>query len=346
MTSRPTEFGRIFPPDEPWLAQGRPEEILLPDLPIVDPHHHLWDAFGFRYLPAEFAADTGSGHRVVATVHAECHSAYRTDGPPELRPVGETEHIAALAATADATGGPTRVAAGIIGSADLGLGAAVADVLEQHIVAGQGRFRGVRLNASWDPSPQIRLGPPTARPQLLAEPAIREGVRTVAEFGLALDLWLLFPQLGDAVELADAVPAARLVLDHCGGPLGFGPYASEGAEHFAHWERGLRALAERPNVVCKLGGIMGCAAAFDYLRAPIPPSSEELAALWRPWFEVCVDAFGPQRCMFESNFPVEKVGTGYATLWNTFKRLASGASAEELSALFSRTAGRTYQLTL
>ncbi|MBF6331107.1 amidohydrolase family protein [Nocardia transvalensis] len=343
MSSHPTEFGRIFPPDEPWLARRPAEEILLPGLPIVDAHHHLWDAPGFRYLPAEFATDTRGGHCVVATVYAECHSAYRTDGPPELRPVGETEHIAALAASGDAS---TRVAAGIIGSADLGLGAAVGDVLEQHITAGQGRFRGVRLNASWDPNPQIRLGPPTARPHMLADPAIRQGVHTVAAFDLALDLWLLFPQLGDAAELADTAPEARMVLDHCGGPLGFGPYTSDRAEHFSHWENGIRALAERPNVVCKLGGIMGCAAAFDYPRAPVPPSSEELAALWHPWFDVCIDAFGPQRCMFESNFPVEKMGTGYATLWNTFKRLASGASDSELSALFSETAGRTYQLAL
>ncbi|MFJ4650760.1 amidohydrolase family protein [Nocardia sp. NPDC088792] len=344
MNTRPTDFGRIFPPDEPWLAQQEREEILLPDLPIVDPHHHLWDAPGFRYLPAEFAADTGSGHRVTATVHAECHSAYRTDGPPHLRPVGETEHIAALAAASEAAGGPTRVAAGIIGSADLRLGAAVAEVLEQHVIAGQGRFSGVRFNAAWDADPRIQLGPPANRPHLLTEPGIQAGARTVAESGLALDLWLLSPQLADAAALADAAPAARLVLDHCGGPLGFGPYASDRDEHFDRWEHGIRALARRPNVVCKLGGILGCAAAYDYPHAPVPPTSKELAALWQPWFDVCIDAFGPERCMFESNFPVEKMGTGYATLWNTFKRLASGASGTELSALFSETARRTYRL--
>ncbi|WP_225729033.1 MULTISPECIES: amidohydrolase [unclassified Nocardia] len=343
MSMRPTRFGRIYPPDEHWLARQDPEEILLPELPIVDPHHHLGDSLGFRYTTSDFATDIGSGHRVTATVHAECHSAYRTDGPPELRPVGETEHIAA--STAEACG-PTRVAAGIIGAADLGLGAAVGRVLEAHISAGQGRFRGVRYNASWDPSPAIRLGPPTARPHLLADPAVRAGARTVAEFDLALDLWLLFPQLDDAAELADALPQARLVLDHCGGPLGFGPYADRRAEHFARWEKGIRALARRPNVVCKLGGILGCAAAYDYLRAAVPPTSKELAALWHPWFDVCIDAFGPRRCMFESNFPVEKMGTGYATLWNTFKRLAAGASDFELADLFSGTASRTYQLTL
>lgn len=342
--AHPTEFGRIFPPDAPWLARQAPEEILLPELAIVDAHHHLWDWPGSRYLLEEFAADTGSGHRVLATIYAECMSAYRVTGPPELRPVGETEYVASLAAASDAAGGPTKVAAGIIGGADLTLGAAVENVVQQHIAAGQGRFRGLRFAASWDPSDAIRLGHPGSRPHMLAEPAIREGARMLADLELTLDLWILFPQLADVAELADALPDLRLVLNHCGAPLGFGPYTTDPDEHFAGWERGIRAIAQRPNVVCKLGGILACAAAYDYLHSPVPPTSTELATRWRPWFDTCIDAFGPQRCMFESNFPVEKMGTGYATLWNTFKRLAAGASDTELSAMFSGTACRTYQL--
>lgn len=344
-TTRPTEFGRIFPPDENWLAQQAPEDILLPELPIIDPHHHLWYHPGFRYLLEEFAADTGSGHRVIGTVHAECMSAYRADGPTELRPVGETECIATLAAASDAAGGPTRVAAGIIGRADFDLGPDIVDnVIEHHITAGQGRFRGLRYAASWDASAAIKLGHPGARPHMLAEPAVRDCARVVADRDLTLDLWILFPQLADAAELADAIPDLRLVLNHCGAPLGFGPYAVDRDEHFATWERGIREVARRPNVVCKLGGLLATAAAYDYRIAPMPPTSEELAARWRPWFDTCIDAFGPQRCMFESNFPVEKMGTGYATLWNTFKRLASGASHTELTSMFSETARRTYRL--
>ncbi|MFC9440887.1 amidohydrolase family protein [Nocardia sp. NPDC057030] len=343
--ARPTEFGRIFPPDAAWLAGQPREPILLPELPIIDPHHHLWYHPGFRYLLEEFAADTGSGHNVIATVHAEAMSAYRTDGPTELRPVGETEFVANLAEESDAAGGPTKVAAGIIGRADFGLGAEIVDnVIEHHIAAGQGRFRGLRFGASWDASAEIKLSHPDSRPHMLAEPAIRDCVRAVADRDLSLDLWILSPQLADAAELADAIPELRLVLNHCGAPLGFGPYATDRAEHFATWARGIRQVAERPNVVCKLGGILATAAAFDYRTAPTPPSSEELAALWLPWFETCIDAFGPQRCMFESNFPVDKMGTGYATLWNTFKRLVAGASETELASLFSETARRTYRL--
>lgn len=179
---------------------------------------------------------------------------------------------------------------------------------------------------------------------MLAEPGIRDCVRVVADRDLTLDLWILSPQLADAAELADAFPELRLVLNHCGAPLGFGPYATDRAGHFAAWARGIRAVAERPNVVCKLGGIVATAAAFDYRTAPTPPTSAELAALWLPWFETCIDAFGPQRCMFESNFPVDKMGTRYATLWNTFKRLAAGASETELASMFSDTARRTYRL--
>ncbi|QBS40705.1 amidohydrolase [Nocardia sp. CS682] len=345
--TRPTEFGRIFPPDDSWLARQRPEEILLPDLPIIDPHHHLWYHPGFRYLLEEFTADTGSGHNVIGTVHIECMSAYRTDGPTELRPVGETECIAALAAADDAAGGPTRVAAGIVGRADFALGADIVDnVIEHHLAAAQGRFRGLRFAASWDASADIKLSHPDSRPHLLAEPAVRACARVVADRDLALDLWILSPQLADAAELAEAMPELRLVLDHCGAPLGFGPYATDRAAHFATWARGIREVAQRPNVVCKLGGLLATAAAFDYRTAAAPPSSEELAALWRPWFDTCVEAFGPDRCMFESNFPVDKMGTRYATLWNAFKRLAAGASDTELAALFAGTARRTYRLAL
>ncbi|MFG1791095.1 amidohydrolase family protein [Nocardia sp. NPDC049149] len=345
-TTRPTEFGRIYPPDAAWLARQQHEEILLPTLPIVDAHHHLWYQPGFRYLREEFAADTGSGHRVVATVHAECMSAYRTTGPTELRPVGETETIAALATASDAAGSPTKVAAGIIGRADFALGADIVDnVIEHHLAAGRGRFRGLRYSASWDASDKIQLSHPGARPHLLAEPVVLDCARLLVERDMTLDLWLLFPQLADAAGLADALPELRLVLNHCGAPLGFGPYADNRAEHFDTWARGIREVARRPNVVCKLGGIVASAAAFDYRTAAAPPTSEQLAALWRPWFETCIDAFGPDRCLFESNFPVDKIGTGYLTLWNAFKRLATGGSDTELAAMFAGTACRTYRLT-
>jgi predicted TIM-barrel fold metal-dependent hydrolase len=341
-TGRPTEFGTIFAPVDGWLAQQPREEVVDPGLPIVDAHHHLWD-HPFRYRLTDFSDDVRSGHNVVATVYVDCGTAYRTTGPEPERPVGETEHIAQT--TASLAGGHPEIAAAIVGFADLGLGAAVKSVLASHVAVGAGRFRGVRFSTGWDESPEIANTQAAKRPNMLREPIIHRGGRVLASMGLTLDAWLFHTQLGDVGVLADAVPELRIAINHCGGPLGYGPYATQRESHFATWRRGLRELAKRPNVVCKLGGLLARGAAFDYVRASAPPTSDDLAGIWRPWFETCVEAFGPERCMFGSNFPVEKMGTGYLVLWNTFKKLASGASPGERHALFSATAQDFYRLS-
>jgi L-fuconolactonase len=340
-TGRPSEFGTIFTPADSWLAQQPREEIVDPDLPIVDAHHHLWD-HPFRYQLAEYSDDVRSGHNIVATVYVDCATAYRATGPESERPVGETEYIART--TASLAGRHPEIAAAIVGFADLGLGAAVAPVLAEHVSAGAGRFRGVRFSTGWDESPNIANTQAAKRPNMLRELTIQQGARELATLGLTLDAWLFHTQLGDVGALADAVPQLRIALNHCGGPLGYGPYATRRESHFATWRAGLRELAKRPTVVCKLGGLLARGAAFDYVRAAAPPTSDELADIWRPWFETCVEAFGPERCMFGSNFPVEKMGTGYPVLWNAFKKLASAASTAERHALFSATARDFYRL--
>ncbi len=343
----PPEFGGLPPPDEEWLAQENPEEILLPELPIIDPHHHLWVRPSFQYLVPEFAADLATGHNVVATVFADCSSMYRADGPTHLKPVGETEFVVGQAAqSASGAYGKTRIAAAMFGSADLTIGAAVREVLEAHVEAGNGRFRGIRSQYNWDASNAIRNGARALRPGMLVEPAVQAGLRVLAEMGLLLDSYMFFPQLPDVAEMADALPGLTIVLNHCGGPLGYGLYAENQAEHYAVWTRGLLEVAKRPNVVCKLNAVLNRTAAFDYFHADRPASSRELADAWRPWIEPCIEAFGPDRCMFESNYPVEKVGVSWVALWNTFKRIAEHASDDERSALFSGTAARTYGLTL
>ena len=341
-SGRPSEFGTIFAPDGDWLALQRREEILDPALPIVDAHHHIWDRPGLRYELPELRADLRTGHNVVSTVYVDCGTAYRTSGPQALRPVGETEHIARI--TAPPTGAVSQIAAGIVGFADLDLGAAVQPVLEEHIAAGAGHFRGIRFSTGWDDSAEIRNTQAAKRPNMLRESVIRDGARALAQLGLTLDVWLFHTQLGDVADLAGAVPDLLIVLNHCGGPLGYGPYASDRDAHFTRWRAGVQEVARRPNVVCKLGGLLSRGAAFDYLRAPQPPTSNELAQLWHPWLETCVEAFGPQRCMFESNFPVEKMGANYAVLWNAFKRFAQPASPSERRALFSETASAAYNL--
>ena len=342
----PTSFGRIVAPDEAWLAKAAPEPILEPALPIVDTHHHLWDRPDHRYLLDELLADLDSGHTIAATVFLECHSMYRAAGPAEMRPVGETEFVAGMAAMSDSgLYGPTQVAAGIVGFADLTLGDRVEPVLEALVRAGGGRFRGVRHRASWDASPVIGNSSTTSGPHLLMQPDFRQGMARLAARGLSFDAWAFHPQLADVVDLARAFPDATVVMGHVGGPLGYGPYAGKREEVFAAWKAGITELARCPNVTMKLGGMMMRLAAFDYRVEAAPPSSTQLAALWRPYIDTCIELFGARRCMFESNFPVDKMGIGWATLWNAFKRIAGGASAEEKQALFSGTARRAYRLS-
>ncbi len=338
-----TRFGRIYPPDEAWLAKALPEEILDPDLPIIDTHHHLWQRPDHRYLLQDLITDLRTGHNVVGTVFLQCHAMYRADGPEELRPVGETEFVAGIAAMSDSGGyGTTRVAAGIVGYADLTLGERVEAVLEAQIRAGGGRFRGVRHSGNWDADPIIGNGAPG--PDIYRRADFRAGLARLSALGLSLDAWVFHTQLQDVIDLARAFPQTNIIMGHVGGVLGYGPYAGRRDEIYEWWKASIAELAKCPNVTMKLGGMMMRAALFDYKAAERPVSSEELAALWRPYFETCIERFGVNRCMFESNFPVEKMGIGWAALWNAFKRIAAGASADEKLALFHDTAQRIYRL--
>jgi predicted TIM-barrel fold metal-dependent hydrolase len=342
---RPTQFGRIHAPDEAWLAGNPPEPILEPELPIIDTHHHLWDRGGHRYFLPDFLADVATGHNVVATVFLECHSMYRAGGPREMRPVGETEFVTGQAAmSASGMYGPTRVAAGIVGFADLTLGDRVEPVLEAHLRAGGGRFRGVRHSAAWDASDIIGNSEAAGGPHLYRRAEFRAGLARLARLGLSLDAWVFHPQLGEVAELARAHPDANIILGHVGGVLGYGPYTGKQKEVFAAWKAQMSEVARCPNTSLKLGGMMMRLAAYDYRTQPKPPTSTELAALWRPYFETGIELFGPRRCLFESNFPVDKMGIGWAALWNAFKRITGGASLDEKQAMFAGTARRVYRL--
>ena len=327
-----------------WVAR-RQEQIIEPALPICDPHHHLWDYPTNCYLLPDLLVDTGSGHLVESTVFVECGSFYRADGPPELRVIGETEFVNGAAAMA-ASGryGKTRACAGIVGFADLALGAAVEPVLAAHVAAGNGRFRGIRHAAGWDASDKIPNSHTDPPPGLFADARFREGFAKLRQFGLSFDVWLYHPQLPEVTALAKAFPDQPIVLDHVGGPLGIGPYAGRRAESFPVWQASIRDLAACPNVFVKLGGLGMKICGFAFHQRELPPSSEELAAAWWPYIETCIEAFGVRRAMFESNFPVDKVSGSYAVQWNAFKRLAAGASAAEKAALFRDTAMGFYRL--
>jgi predicted TIM-barrel fold metal-dependent hydrolase len=342
---QPTRYGRIRPPVDAWLAMAPAEPILEPPLPIIDTHHHLWERPDHRYLLRELLADLNTGHNVVATVFVECHAMYRAAGPAEMRPVGETEFVAGIAAmSASGNYGHTRVAAGIVGAADLTLGDRVEPVLLAQMRAGGGRFRGVRHSAGWDADPVIGNSRPDSQPHLYDRPDFRAGLAYLGALGLSFDAWLYHPQLADVVDLARAFPATPIVMGHVGGVLGYGPYAGKSAEILAGWKRSMSELVQCPNVVVKLGGIVNRGAGFDFHSAAAPPSSETIAEIWRPYVETCIELFGANRCMFESNFPVDKMAIGYAALWNAFKRIAMHASRDEKLALFAGTAARIYRL--
>jgi L-fuconolactonase len=328
--------------DEAWLAQQR-EEIIEPELSIVDPHHHLWKHPGSVYLFPELVADLSSGHNIRATVFEECHSMYRADGPEELRSLGETEFVTGVAAMSASGGfGPARACAAMVGNVDLTLGSRVEPILEAHIATSGGRFHAIRFSTAWDTDERVHNTVP--RPRMLAEPSVREAYRCLGRFGLTFDAWVYHPQLSEAAELAASFPDTPIVLNHFGSPILGGPNAGRPAEVFAEWRSGMAALASHQNVHVKLGALPVRRSGAARQADPQPLSSEEIATAWRPFFEVCVEQFGADRCMFESNFPVQKRWCSYAVLWNACKRLAAGASTAEKSALFSATAARVYRL--
>ena len=325
-----------------WLARTT-EEAIDPQLEICDPHHHLWEFPANRYLVEEFLGDVSGGHRVTRTVYVECHQKYRPDGPVPLRPVGETEFVDQCTAALQGDAAATQVAAGIVGFADLALGARVRDVLEAHLAASP-RFRGVRHASAWDASDQVRRAHTDPPPGLLGRAEFRAGFACLHDLGLTFDAWLYHTQIPDVVELARAFPQAPIVLDHAGGPLGIGPYAGRRDEVFALWRRNLSVLSGCPNVVVKIGGLAMTMSGFGWHKRDAPPGSFELADSMRPYFDACLELFGAERCMFESNFPVDQASCSYTVLWNAFKRLARACSPTERSALFSRTATRVYRL--
>jgi predicted TIM-barrel fold metal-dependent hydrolase len=327
-----------------WLAQVV-EQPLDPALPIVDPHHHLWDHPGSRYLLDEILHDTGSGHRVIATVFVECMSMYRADGDAAMKPVGETEFVNGIAAQSASGGyGDARIAAGIVSFADLSLGAAVEPVLRAHLAAAPARFRGIRHAGGFDASPEIRNSHTNPPADLYKSPRFREGFGKLAKLGLVFDAWQYHPQMPELTDLARAFPDTKIILDHFGGPLGLGPYEGHRREVFDQWKRDITELARCPNVVVKLGGINMPVNGFGWHKKNSAPTSDELVAATRDYYLHTIDRFGPSRCMFESNFPVDRVSCSYVVLWNAFKKIAAGFSAGDKAWMFHRTAAETYRI--
>jgi L-fuconolactonase len=332
------------------VPRGDEEAALEPALPIVDPHHHLWDVRGEApsfMFPTLMQEIRSGGHNIQQTVFIECGSMYRVDGPVELRPVGEVEFVNGVAAqSASGLYGPTRVATGIVGAADFTLGDRVRRVVEAQITAGDGRLRGIRKNIFWAENVSVmgQERPTIFQPKgFAARPEVRAGIATLASYGISMDMGCYHTQLQEVADVAAAVPNVQIVLNHMGTPLLVGRYAAKPEEVFADWKRGMVELAKRPNVVVKLGGL---GQDWAYPIGHINPASTTtaLAAKWEPWIETSVQLFGVDRCMFESNFPVDQTSCSYGAVWNAFKRIAAGYSPAEKAALFAGVARRVYRL--
>ena len=334
------------PTGNEWLALT-PEATLEPDIPICDPHHHFWvqrpEPVDYQqYLLDDLAADINSGHNVRSTVFVEARSQYRTDGPEEMRPVGEVEFVQAIADdSATGRAGPGRAAAAIIGRADLKLGDGVKPVLEALQAASPNRFRGIRHSVGWDPSPELDDREVEG---CLARDDYRAGAKVLADMGLVLENSLYFPQMHDLAAFARTAPGLTIVLNHIGGMCRIGPYANRDDEVMAEWRRGIDATAECPNIVMKLGGVGMPRIGFDWHTRENPIGSEELADSIGPWMNYIIEKYGPGRCMFESNFPVDKVSFSYNVMYNAFKRLSAGYSASERADLLHDTAARVYSI--
>ncbi len=330
-----------------WLAL-RHEEAVDPHRRIVDPHHHLWveRQWGRRmgpYLAPELLGDMTGSHNVVKSVFVDCRSSYYTEREPHMRPVGETVFVAAEADAADAAGGPTI--AGIVSHADMLLGDAVEEVLAAHQAAGGGRFRGIRHATGWDASDEIHDSHHRPFEHMMGTPEFRAGVRKLGEMGFSFDAWLFHPQLRELAALASAVPETTIVLNHLGGPLAIGPYGRAREQARTDWRASMCRVATCENVVLKVGGIgMDMYYATGWAAAEVPPGSEEVAAQWGDDVRFCIDTFGPDRCMFESNFPVDRQTLTYPVLWNALQIMAAGYTDAEQDALFSGTATRAYRL--
>ena len=331
-----------------WHRRAPVEAALEPDLPIVDAHHHLFgEATDSQYyrIP-DLERDIGAGHRIIGTVCVEAYQwAWRRTGPPALRPVGEVEWmVAATAAPTRTQRGPCYVAAGIVANADLELGSAVADVLDAELEAGQGRLRGIRHHAVYDDGLVGSFLKHRGRPHVLLDAEFRRGFAELERRELSFDAWVFFNQLGELIDLADAFPHTRIVLNHVGGVLGVGEFRARRSAVLQQWTDSLRALAARSNVYVKIGGMGMAMFGFEFEHQPKPASSDELAKAWGPCIDACIEAFGTHRCMFESNFPVDKQSCGYTELWNAFKIASRSLSLEERRDLFYRTACHAYRL--
>ena len=326
------------PGTQEWLDLVR-EDVVDPARPIVDPHHHLWrHGEGLNYDLPDLLADTGDGHNITCTVFMECGSAYDTTAPAHLAPVGETRFIVSRSQQ-----DPARTIRALVAKADLAHPELDA-ILDAHVEAGQGMFRGIRDALSRADEPTALTIPGRGADGKFADPAFVRGVQRLGERGLTYDSWQYHHQAREFLALARSAPGTTMVLDHLSTPVGVGRWAGRHDEIFAVWRTDMEEIAACPNVVAKIGGLAMPDNGFGWHSAERPPTSDEFVTAQERWYLHMIDTFGPERCMFESNFPVDRLSLSYRTFWNGAKKIAARYSDAEQDAMFSGTATRVYSL--
>ena len=333
-----------------WIDKIQ-EEIIEPGLPIIDPHHHLWhgpvqeqgDNNPYRYLLEDLWNDTGSGHDIKKTVFIDCGQEYYEEGPQEFKPVGETEFVVEIAKQAQLDPLKSQIS-GIIGHVDMMLGDSAREVLEAHNEKGEGLFRGIRHSGGWDANEAVKNAHSEPTEQIYLEDKFQRGLQQLINLNMVFDTWHYHNQISDLTVLAKALPDLRIVHDHFGGPLGIGPYEGKKDLVFGKWKDDISALSECPNVYSKLGGLAMPINGWNLHKRDLPATSDELVNLHKAYYSHTIESFGVERCMFESNFPVDKQSISYHVLWNAFKKMSLGFSDEEKSYLFYETAKDFYSL--
>ena len=333
-----------------WIDKIQ-EEIREPDLSIIDPHHHLWhgprEEMGennpYRYLLEDLWSDTGSGHNIKKTVFIDCGQEYHEEGPDAFKPVGETEFVLAIAKEAQKDSSKAQIA-GIIGHADMMLGDSSKEVLEAHIEKGEGLFRGIRHSGGWDSDEAVKNAHSEPTERIYLEDQFQRGLEQLIDLNMVFDTWHYHNQISDLAVLAKALPSLKIVHDHFGGPLGIGPYEGQQDQIFGQWKDDITELSECPNVYSKLGGLAMPINGWNWHKRDLPASSNELVNAHQRYYSHTINTFGVERCMFESNFPVDKQSISYHVLWNAFKKMSANFSEEEKKYLFHDTAAEFYSL--
>ena len=331
------------PASDEWRASYT-EDIVEPERPIIDTHHHLWktESMWGVYVLKDLWADTESGHNIEKTVFIDCHSSYREEGPGRMQPIGETEYISEVAEESARVDGKATIA-GIVSHANMLLGADVEPIMQAHEQAGRGLFRGIRHAGPSDATGTLN-NPGSIHPCPYSEESFRTGIRTIGRLGYTYDTWHFHHQNQDYCELARACPDTTMILDHFGTPLGVGAYAGKQDEIFDQWKKDMAAIAECPNVFAKLGGLAMPDNGFGWHERDRPPTSDEFVAAQGRYYLHTIECFGPERCMFESNFPVDRLSISYHVMWNGMKKIVADFSEDEKHAMFYGTAAQVYRL--